>query len=547
MLGTVTADDLILLREYRRRTAPAAGVGHDYRLAPAAYIRDRLGWEPWAGTEGHPGQVEILEAYASALRAQIEAPGAACQNIIRIEAGHTVGKTKLASGIVSHFFDSFEPAIVYTYAPTWEQIHDLLWKEISADRRRAGLAGRVLETCEIKSERADHFAKGRATSNAGGQGTERAQGQHGPHLLFVLDEAEGIADYVYDAVQSMTSGGLSIVLMLANPRTRYSRFHRISAGANVVNFRLSCIYHPNVLENREIVPGAVMRRYVEQMIDDGMTQHAEQVEQHDSDDHTFELPWREGTIYRPDAEFLFRVMGIAPANVADDVFVSPGRYEAAKNRAAPSHEPHIARLGVDVARFGKDRGCCYVRHDGALWRAASFAQQDTNVYATKIKQVALELKARGATSLHIRVDGGGGFGGGVIDKLKVDQELVHAFPDFRVVEVHFNGTAHDQTAYADCASEMYGHMAEMLRWSALINPPGALEGDVCERKYTWVAPRHDDVKKDVKKIEPKDKYRLRMLRSPDDGDGLALACADDKLWPEDDKGFYYSYDKRGRR
>jgi hypothetical protein len=529
------------------RADTAAGGVEAWRLDPLGYIRERLRWEPWAGSEGHPGQVEILDAYAAALRAQLDQPGATCQNIIRIEAGHTVGKTKLASGIVSHFFDCFEPAIVYTYAPTWEQIHDLLWKEISADRRRAGLPGRVLETCEIKSDRADHFAKGRATSNVGGQGTERAQGQHGPHLLFVLDEAEGIADYVYDAVQSMTSGGLAVVLMLANPRTRYSRFHRMASGSNVVNFRLSCIYHPNVLENREIVPGAVMRRYVEQMIDDGTTQHAEQVDEHNADDHTFELPWQPGAIYRPDAEFLFRVMGVAPGNVADDVFVSPGRYEAAKNRHPSPHAPHIARLGIDVARFGKDRGNCWIRHNGAVWRAVNFAQQDTNVYATKIKQVALELKARGVTSLHIRVDGGGGFGGGVIDKLKVDQALVSAFDDFRVIEVHFNGTAHDQEAYADCASEMYGHTAEMLRWAALVNPPGALEGDLCERKYTWVAPRQDNIKKDVKKLEPKDKFRLRMQRSPDDGDGCALACADDRLWPDEPRAFDLPYDNRRRR
>ena len=54
---------------------------------------------------------------------------------------------------------------VYSFAPTWEQIHDLLWKEIGADREGKGLPGRVLDTCEIKL-RKNHFAKGRATNNA---------------------------------------------------------------------------------------------------------------------------------------------------------------------------------------------------------------------------------------------------------------------------------------------------------------------------------------------------------------------------------------------
>lgn len=90
-----------------------------YRFDPVRYIVDKLGWWPWAGESEQPGQIEVLAAYADALRAQIEPDGALVRNRIRIEAGHTVGKTKLAAGIVNHFFDCFPPAIVYTYAPTW--------------------------------------------------------------------------------------------------------------------------------------------------------------------------------------------------------------------------------------------------------------------------------------------------------------------------------------------------------------------------------------------------------------------------------------------
>lgn len=512
--------------ELRRRAGGADFTR--YQFAPADYIRDKLGWSPWAGDADHPGQVEVLDAYAAALRAQIETPGAPVKSRIRVEAGHTVGKTMLASGMVNHFFDCFTPSIVYTYAPSYEQIHDLLWKEIKATRRGKGLPGRILD---LELHQADnHFAKGRATNNAGGQGTERAQGQHGPYLMFVLDEAEGIADYVYDAVRSMTSGGVTIVLLLANPRTRTSRFHRAATGEDVANFRISCIYHPNVLSDREIVPGAVMRRYVESMIDDGQEQHAEIVDAHDEDAHTFDLPWRPGVIYQPDAEFMFRVLGIAPANIADDVFVSTGRYEAAKKRAPSPHEPHIARLGLDVARFGRDLGKLYIRHNGRLWCAASFAQQDTNVYAARIKREALALRDQGVTSLHIRVDGGGGFGGGVVDKLKVDMELIRAFRDYQVVEVHFNAVPADESAYADLATEIYGHTAEVLRWIALVNPPNALEADLCERPFKWVSPARHDIKKDVKKLRPKDEFRDKEGRSPDDGDGCALACAPDRVF-----------------
>lgn len=510
--------------ELRRRGLVGVSPYARYQLDPIGYIRDKLGWQPWAGDADYPGQVEVLDAYAAALRTQIETPGASVQNVLRVEAGHTVGKTRLASGMVNHFFDCFAPSILYTFAPTYEQIHDLLWKEIKATRRGKGLPGRILDL-ELR-QADDHFAKGRATNNVGGQGTERAQGQHGPYLMFVLDEAEGIADYVYDAVQSMTSGGLAIVLLLANPRTRSSRFHRLAAATTTTNFRISCLHHPNVLADREIVPGAVQRRYVETMIDDGQEQHAEVVQAHDPDAHTFELPWRPGIIYRPDHEFLFRVLGIAPANIADNTFVPVGRYDAAKLRQASGVRPDQARIGVDVARYGKDMGSVYVCHGGALWRAAQLAKQDTNAYARAIHDQALSLAARGVTSLHVRIDAGGGYGGGVADRLATDSEIHWAIPDFRVFEVHFNGTPYDPLAYADTATEIYDHTAKALAVLALLGPPNALEADLCERTYRWVKVGGVD----VKKLEPKDDFKTRHGRSPDDGDGAALATAPDYVF-----------------
>lgn len=526
--GAITTDDLILLRERRRRSS--AGAGGVYRYDPAAYLRDKLGWEPWAG------QREILDAYAAALRQQVEYPGEPVRNYIRVEAGHTVGKTKMAAGIVSHFFDCWAPSIVYCFAPGYDQINDLLFKYIRSDRAGRNLPGRVLETPEIK-DTGDHFVKGRATSDAHGRGTERVQGQHAPHLLFVVDEAEGVPEYVFDAIESMTSGGISIVLMLANPRTRSSRFHKIAAESHVQSFRISCLTHPNVLENKDVVPGAVKRAYVDMMID----KHCEVVEAHDSDAYTFAVPWRPGLIFRPDPEFLFRVAGIAPASVSDNTFLPVGRYDTAKARTV-APEGAYASIGVDVARYGQDFGTVYVRHGLRLWRAAQLYHQDTNVYAHKIVDEAQRLARAGVTHLQVRIDAGGGYGGGVIDQLNADEGAKKLFIEFRVIEVHFNGIPGDADAYADRATEIYAHLAEAMHALSVPNPPDALEQDLCERMYKWVKLHGID----VKKLEPKDDFKKRVKRSPDDGDGAALACAPEHLFI-DPVGFSYTYDTRRTR
>jgi hypothetical protein len=518
-----------------------------YRYAAGVYIREKLGWEPWAGSEAGPGQVEVIAAYELALRqlhekAAYEAgdreeheleywkPGQPIKNRIRIEAGHTVGKTKLSSGLVNHFFDCFAPSIIYTFAPTATQIHDLLWKEIKTDRRGKGLPGRILD---LRLEVSDnHFAIGRATNDAGGRGTERVQGQHGRYLMFVLDEAEGMPDFVWGAVDSMASGGICIVLMLANPRTRSSKFHKQKSLTTVQSFRISCLQHPNVLQGREVVPGAVQRGYVETMVE----KHCEVVSAPDPDEHTFALPFPVrieegelpiGTILKPNAEFLFRVLGIAPANLADNTLIPVGRFEAACGRdvAPDTFDRTRARMGVDAARWGKDFGTLFVLHAGVAWRAAQLWKQDSVAYWDAVKKAAFALPAE-VVSLHIRVDAGGGFGGGLVDLLKRDSELRKRFPDFQVLEIHFNGTPRDRKAYHDLATEMYGQAGETLKGIRLKNPPETLEADLCERIYKWA----NVAGVDVKRLEPKPDFKKRHGRSPDDGDGLVLALAPDFIF-----------------
>src|SRR5205823_3339629 len=96
-----------------------------------------------------------------------------------------------------------------------------------------------------------------------------------------------ISDTVFDSIVSMTSGGNSLVVMFANPKSRASMFHRVKAHSYVQSFRVSTLYHPNVVAGKEIIPGAVKRDFVEKKLEtdcDIVTAHAE-------DDFTFELPY----------------------------------------------------------------------------------------------------------------------------------------------------------------------------------------------------------------------------------------------------------------
>jgi hypothetical protein len=516
-----------------------------YRFEPARYIKDFLRWEPWHGMdEEHPGQAEILAACARVMLQQEEKdkydrgelseeqltayrPGEPIQNWIRVESGNGIGKTKSASGILNWFLDCFMPSAIFTFAPGGDQARFAIWSEIRGDREHKGLPGRILEK-EIKIS-AKHFAAHRTVSDALGKGEERLKGKHEAFQLFILDEADGISDTVFDSIVSMTSGGNSLVVMFANPKSRASMFHRCKTRSYVQSFRVSTLFHPNVVAGWEVIPGAVKRDFVEKKLED----NCEIVLEHSEDDFTFDLPYpvmvagvlhQPGTIFKPNARFMTDVLGITPPNSSDKTMIPVGRYEAALKRAPQSGDVTRARIGVDAARFGADSGTVYIRWQNRAWRACELLQMETADYCHAIEKEALKLKDKGVTSLHIRVDAG--YGAGVIDGLKKNAKLIAAFSEYKVLEVHFGGKP-KSTDYFNLITEMHADVAETLKALSVLQPPPALEIDLCEREYDW----RNKEGKDCKILEPKPDFRKRKKRSPDDGDGFCLAVASDFLFP----------------
>ena len=525
-------DQLPLVARQRLLVSGAVNPYEKYQTDPLAYAEKELGISPWPG-RGAKGQRELYEDIAASVQKQLD--GEPAPRVFRVESGNGLGKTFGVAPLVNWFFDAFAPSIVYTTAPSKEQVELLLWKYIKA-QRPSRLLGRVLPKEPRMEKGPDHFALGKTTSDSGGKGEERFKGQHHPYLMFVLDEAEGIAGFVYDAIKRMMTGGLVIlVILLGNPRSRSSDFFKWGKSPGVMNYRWSALNHPNVLDGAETVPGATNRGWVIERI----WEWCDVVPQHDEDSFTFTLPFDvptppdgggacgpASTVFLPTDEFLTSVMGIAPYNAASKTFLPAGRYEAACKREAEDIDPTAAWIGVDVAGFGADAGTVYVRRGGAVIRAARITKEDQVDYFHAVEKEALKLLGQGVTKLHIRVDAGGGFGGGVIALLQRCEELKRGFTDYKVIEVQFGGEAHDKKAYADLATEMYAQSAESCRTLSITRAPAELEGDLCEREYKWV----NKAGVEVRKLEPKDVYRRRNKRSPDDGDGFVLCASPDFIF-----------------
>lgn len=162
-------------------------------------------------------------------------------------------------------------------------------------------------------------------------------------------------------------------------------------------------------------------------------------------------------------------------------------------------------IGVDVARQGADSTVIQRRQGLVAYPPKVLKGADAMQVASAVAAEQLEWDADA-----IFVDGSGGYGAGVIDRLK---QLRHD-----VQEVQFGGKPTDPR-YLNKRAEMYWGVREWLQQGAALPDDAGLVRELCAITYT-----HDNAR-GVLKLESKDDLKDRIGISPDKADALALTFA----------------------
>ncbi len=153
-------------------------------------------------------------------------------------AGKGCGKTAIASLVSIWFLVCYDKSKVFLVGPKYDQIMAGLFPEISKWYNRSievyGLKGNYLrEVIDIKGEtviykgqgdKALNAAKGWAikiitfgqSSNAK-ENTVAIQGKHADNMLFITDEAPGIPNYVFDAIDDTCTQDNNVIFNIFNP------------------------------------------------------------------------------------------------------------------------------------------------------------------------------------------------------------------------------------------------------------------------------------------------------------------------------------------
>ena len=282
--------------------------GEDGKLLnPLEFAKDILRVELWSKQE------EVLSAL-------LENRGVA------VKSGNGLGKGYCAAVAVLWFLYCHDPAIVLSTAPTFRQVRHVLWRQIRRLYRRAPdvLGGKILDTRWELAE--DRYAIGLSADTA-----DQFQGFHSPNMLIVVDEAEGVSDEIYEAVEAVMTSASPRLLLIGNPTTVTGAFRRAFYQERRLYYTvtISALDSPNVTSNKVVVPGLTTAEWVEE---------------------------RRETWGENNPIFLARVLGEFP-DQSEDTLIKLSDIEAAvEDQARSTDEDRLDEseetvLAVNVARF----------------------------------------------------------------------------------------------------------------------------------------------------------------------------------------------------
>lgn len=389
-------------------------------------------------------------------------------------SGHGTGKDWLAARLALWrlYCARAGKAKVITTANTESQLKLVLWGEI----RSAWLNARVklpgqLNTLELKLG-PDWYMVGLTARDS-----HAFQGHHSPEITVIYDEACGIALEFFMAGQSLAVGPFDRQFAIFNPTDPASEIKRKCESGlwNVV--RMDAENHPNVIEDRQVLPGAVTRTYISEIAE--------------------EYGGRESPVFQS------RVKGFFPEQGADSL-ISVAWVEASVERwkSAPYGQGYYPTVsaGCDVARFGDDDTVIYEMDDrGTVSQAEWWQGQRTTHTAGKLMAMR--------HIPNIAVDDCG-VGGGVTDQCVAES--------LYVIAVNASEAADDPLKFFNRRAEIYWHLREELRLGRIQIPDDRkLVGELTNIKYHF--------RKGRIQIEEKAEIKKRLGRSPDRADALALA------------------------
>ena len=422
---------------------------------PVAFVKEALKADPdkW--------QVEALYAIVSNDR-------------IAIKSGHGVGKTAFNSWLILWWLVTHYPCRIPCTAPTASQLEDTLWPEVRkwAMNLPPFLKSQIEITShhiKLASAPSQSFAVSKTASK---DRPEALQGFHEENLLFLIDEASGVPDIVFETAQGSLSTKGAKIVMTGNPTRATGYFHNSFFSDRWYKITVSAI---DAKQASKEFPEDIIHQY-----------------------------GRDSNVYR------VRVLGEFPTGDDDGVIPLALAEEAMwRDMDRDTHAKVI--WGLDVARFGDDRTVLCKRQGMNVTSLVSWQNKDIMQTAYLVADEYKKLQAHFSNELPVEVIVDViGMGAGVADRLR---EL-----GLPVVECNVSESPSSKDKFMRLRDELWWNVREWLETkNAKLPNDEELINELATPRYS--IPNGKIV------IERKSDLKKRGLRSPDKADALCLTFA----------------------
>jgi hypothetical protein len=480
-----------------------------------------------------------------------------------VKSCHGIGKSYIASRAIANWIDSHPPgdAFVVTTAPTAAQVSAILWRETQRAHRIGQLPGNIITA---------GYPQWKLFGELVGYGRKPAdyadsafQGIHAPFVLIVIDEASGVEEKLFTAVDALATNKNARVLAIGNPDDPTSYFAKVckpNTGWHVIH--VDGLYSPNI--NATLVkelagPQGVClqcrlsgreRSLLEDLMDEEEIPYSEEQVNERLADSLISPLWIEERLHRwvgtpsgsdtisklskQSSLFTAKVRGLFPESNTNGV-IPLGWVEAAvirwhnwndQGRPLPDN-PRLV-LGVDVARQGEDQTSIAHRRGLAITHIEKHRHADT-MEVTALVTSKME-------KLSLAVVDVIGVGAGVVDRMR----------ELQLDVVGFNaasgaGDLRDRSrefAFFNQRAAAWWNLREMLDpsrgFNIMLPDSELLKADLTTPRWT---PRSGNPARI--QIESKDDIKKRLGRSTDEADAVVQA-----FWMDSEAAEFYTQGQR---
>lgn len=433
-----------------------------------------------------PKQIEILEGIMRDER-------------VSVSSGHKISKSHTAGLAALWFYSCFHDAKVIFSSTTYHQVESILWAEFRRLRYRSKVTipGDMHEVASSGFKSSDF----RIVQGFTAKEPEAIAGISGKNLLFLLDEASGIPDKIFEAIEGNRAGGARIVLF-SNPTktsgtffdSHHSKARNQLGPTGFLTFQVSSELTPNAQTGRRLIPGLATKDYVDAM----------------------KAEWGEDSPF-----YKVRIKGLFVKNEEGKPF-SLELVTAAEERWAETVAMGRLHIGVDPAGPGEngDESGFAVRRGKKLLDLKTFRGLTEEQHLDKVLELLRAYRlpgdaAEGAMPI-VAVDREGPIGFKVYKVIKTHFELSRDLPVFVLGERASDKAFRRPDIYDNHRDELWGNLESWIRDGGAILTDPKLEKEL--QAVEWTSNIRNRLK-----ATSKDDLRKLLGRSPDRADALCLA------------------------